>query len=90
MGSEIREIPYVGIDFSAIHKTDFSACPLPKRNFLSLLLISSLFIRDKRVEMTHLNETIYGTGIVASYQAYPMQSGVFYRATCWPTCANTT
>jgi hypothetical protein len=36
MGSEIREIPYVGIDFSAIHKTDFSACPLPKRNFLSL------------------------------------------------------
>ena len=36
MGSEIREIPYVGIDFSAIHKTDFSAFPLPKRNFLSL------------------------------------------------------
>jgi hypothetical protein len=36
MGSEIREIPYVGIDFSAIHKKDFSTCPLPKRNFLSL------------------------------------------------------
>ncbi len=26
-------------------------------------------IRDKLVEMTHLNETIYGTGIAASYQA---------------------
>jgi len=34
-------------------------------------------IRDKLVEMTHLNETIYGTGIAASYQAYPTTSGVF-------------
>ena len=34
-------------------------------------------IRDKLVEMTHLNETIYGTGIAASHQATPLKSGVF-------------
>lgn len=34
-------------------------------------------IRDKLVEMTHLNETIYGTGIASSYQAVPMKSGVY-------------
>jgi len=34
-------------------------------------------IRDKLVEMTHLNETIYGTGIAASHQGTPMASGVY-------------
>jgi 4-hydroxybutyryl-CoA dehydratase/vinylacetyl-CoA-Delta-isomerase len=34
-------------------------------------------VRDKLVEMTHLNETIYGTGIAASHQATRMQSGVY-------------
>ena len=34
-------------------------------------------IRDKLVEMTHLNETIYSTGIASSYQAQKMKSGVF-------------
>ncbi|HSH07443.1 MAG TPA: 4-hydroxyphenylacetate 3-hydroxylase N-terminal domain-containing protein [Burkholderiales bacterium] len=34
-------------------------------------------IRDKLVEMTHLNETIYATGISASVQATRMQSGVY-------------
>lgn len=34
-------------------------------------------IRDKLVEMTHLNETIYGTGIAASYQATRQQSGAW-------------
>ncbi len=34
-------------------------------------------IRDKLVEMTHLNETIYSTGIASSYQASEMKSGVF-------------
>jgi 4-hydroxybutyryl-CoA dehydratase/vinylacetyl-CoA-Delta-isomerase len=34
-------------------------------------------IRDKLVEMTHLNETIYGTGVASSYQAQAMKSGVF-------------
>jgi 4-hydroxybutyryl-CoA dehydratase/vinylacetyl-CoA-Delta-isomerase len=34
-------------------------------------------IKDKLVEMTHLNETIYATGIAASHQAYPMKSGVY-------------
>jgi 4-hydroxybutyryl-CoA dehydratase/vinylacetyl-CoA-Delta-isomerase len=34
-------------------------------------------VRDKLVEMTHLNETIYGTGIAASLQATRMNSGVY-------------
>jgi 4-hydroxybutyryl-CoA dehydratase/vinylacetyl-CoA-Delta-isomerase len=34
-------------------------------------------VRDKLVEMTHLNETIYGAGIAASYQGVAMDSGVF-------------
>jgi len=34
-------------------------------------------VRDKLVEMTHLNETIYGTGIAASYQGTPMKSGAY-------------
>ncbi len=34
-------------------------------------------IRDKLVEMTHLNETIYGTGIASSWQARQLKSGAF-------------
>ena len=34
-------------------------------------------IKDKLVEMTHLNETIYGTGIAASYQGHATKSGAF-------------
>ncbi len=34
-------------------------------------------IRDKLVEMTHLNETIYGTGIAASYQGEATKSGAY-------------
>jgi len=34
-------------------------------------------IRDKLVEMTHLNETIYATGIAASYQSTATRSGAF-------------
>jgi len=34
-------------------------------------------IKDKLVEMTHLNETIYSTGIASSYQATKMKSGVY-------------
>lgn len=34
-------------------------------------------IRDKLVEMTHLNETIYATGIASSFQASAQPSGVF-------------
>ncbi len=34
-------------------------------------------IKDKLVEMTHLNETIYGTGIAASYQGYQTDSGAY-------------
>jgi 4-hydroxybutyryl-CoA dehydratase / vinylacetyl-CoA-Delta-isomerase len=32
-------------------------------------------IRDKLVEMTHLNETIYGTGIAASHSSKPTAAG---------------
>ncbi len=34
-------------------------------------------IRDKLVEMTHLNETIYATGLAASYQSRPTPSGAY-------------
>ena len=34
-------------------------------------------IRDKLVEMTHLNETIYATGIASSHQSIPLASGVY-------------
>lgn len=34
-------------------------------------------VKDKLVEMTHLNETIYATGIAASYQSKALPSGVF-------------
>jgi len=34
-------------------------------------------IKDKLIEMTHLNETIYGTGMAASYQSKPTESGAY-------------
>ena len=34
-------------------------------------------IRDKLVEMTHLNETIFATGIASSYQSYATKSGAY-------------
>ena len=34
-------------------------------------------IRDKLVEMTHLNETIYATGIASSYQSHATPSGAY-------------
>ena len=34
-------------------------------------------IKDKIIEMTHLNESIYAAGIAASYQSHKMKSGVF-------------
>lgn len=34
-------------------------------------------IRDKLTEMTHLNETIYSTGIASSYQSQPLKSGAW-------------
>jgi 4-hydroxybutyryl-CoA dehydratase/vinylacetyl-CoA-Delta-isomerase len=34
-------------------------------------------IKDKLIEMTHLNETIYAAGIASSYQAHKMGSGVW-------------
>jgi 4-hydroxybutyryl-CoA dehydratase / vinylacetyl-CoA-Delta-isomerase len=34
-------------------------------------------VKDKLVEMTHLNETIYGTGIAASHQGFATWSGAY-------------
>ncbi|MGJ8670534.1 MAG: 4-hydroxyphenylacetate 3-hydroxylase family protein [Oceanococcus sp.] len=34
-------------------------------------------IKDKIIEMTHLNETVYGTGIASSHQGYATQSGSY-------------
>lgn len=34
-------------------------------------------IKNKLVEMTHLNETIYATGIASSYQSKPTRSGAY-------------
>jgi len=34
-------------------------------------------IKDKLIEMTHLNESIYAAGIASSYQAHKLKSGVW-------------
>jgi len=34
-------------------------------------------IKDKLVEMTHLNESIFAAGIASSHQAYPLESGAY-------------
>jgi 4-hydroxybutyryl-CoA dehydratase/vinylacetyl-CoA-Delta-isomerase len=34
-------------------------------------------IKDKLIEMTHLNETIYASGIASSFQAHQTKSGVW-------------
>lgn len=34
-------------------------------------------IKDKLVEMTHLNESIYAAGVASSYQAHKLKSGVW-------------
>ena len=38
---------------------------------------SASHIKDKLVEMVHLNETIYSSGIASSHQAYPLPSGAW-------------
>src|SRR3546814_5529300 len=34
-------------------------------------------IKDKLVEMTHLNETIYSSAIASSHEAKPLASGIY-------------
>jgi len=34
-------------------------------------------VKDKLVEMTHLNETIYSSGIASSHEAKPLASGIY-------------
>ena len=34
-------------------------------------------IKDKLVEMTHLNETIFAAGLASSHQGHKMKSGVY-------------
>ncbi len=36
---------------------------------------SASHIREKLVEMTHMNETIFGAGIASSYESYKMKAG---------------
>jgi 4-hydroxybutyryl-CoA dehydratase / vinylacetyl-CoA-Delta-isomerase len=38
---------------------------------------SASHVRDKLVEMAHLNETIYGAGIAASHESQPTSAGNF-------------
>lgn len=40
-------------------------------------VLEASHVRDKLVEMTHLNETIYAAGIASSFQATKLASGVF-------------
>ena len=48
-------------------------------------------VRDKLVEMVHLNETIYAAGIAASsYESFERPPGTSRTTVCWPTSANTT
>ena len=47
-------------------------------------------VRDKLVEMTHLNETIYGAGIAASHESTQTEAGNYSPTTCWPTFASKT
>ncbi len=47
-------------------------------------------IRDKLVEMTHLNETIYSSGIASSHEAKKMPSGIFMNDTMLANVASTT
>src|SRR5690606_10248955 len=34
-------------------------------------------IKDKLIEMTHLNETIYSSALACSYEGYPTPSGAY-------------
>lgn len=38
---------------------------------------SASHVKDKLVEMTHLNETVYGAGIASSHQGRPTRSGAY-------------
>jgi 4-hydroxybutyryl-CoA dehydratase / vinylacetyl-CoA-Delta-isomerase len=40
-------------------------------------VLEASHVRDKLVEMTHLNETIYAAGIASSFQASPTKSGAY-------------
>ncbi len=40
-------------------------------------VLQASHVRDKLVEMTHLNETIYATGIASSYQSHATPSGAY-------------
>ena len=58
--SENRKMPYVMVDFKAVYKTDFSACSLPKRNFLSLNdLGRALVVAGAKIESRTSVSTIF-------------------------------
>ena len=47
-------------------------------------------VRDKLVEMTHLNETIYSSGIASSHEATEHESGAFINDPILPIFVSTT
>ena len=47
-------------------------------------------IKDKLVEMTHLNETIFGAGIASSYQLIKHCQEIIKMMTCWQMFVNIT
>jgi 4-hydroxybutyryl-CoA dehydratase / vinylacetyl-CoA-Delta-isomerase len=47
-------------------------------------------IKDKLVEMTHLNETIYSSCMAAAHQSKPVASGPILMTRCSPMSPNTT
>ncbi len=49
-----------------------------------------LHIKDKIVEMIHLNETMYACGIAASSEGQRTDSAPIWSTCCWPTSASST
>ncbi len=45
-------------------------------------------VKDKLIEMTHLNETLYSCGIACSCEGCPTKAGNYQIDCCWPTCAS--
>ena len=45
-------------------------------------------VKDKLIEMTHLNETLYSCGIAAPARAAPPERATIRSTCCWPTSAS--
>ncbi len=47
-------------------------------------------VKDKLIEMTHLNETLYCCGIACSAEGFKTKAGNYRSTCCWPTSASRT